>query len=636
MRRILAVGLVGVLLAGACSGGDDDAGAGSEEPAEASEDGGTWTILQYDMADTDLEPFMMEDLEEMGTVGSAGDLSLVALVDRSPDYGDDPVLGLDAWAGAKVLQIGADGSADVLDDLGDVDLGDPATLADFLGEQLAANPADHYGLVISDHGASWPGVGPDETSGEDTLDLGEIRQGIADGLDEAGVEQLDLLGFDACLMASYEVASTLQPVAHRLVASSELEPGHGWDYGSLQAAAEGASVDELGSAIVEGFLAQSEDEGDDADVTLAVLDLDRMADVDDALADLSGALADGASDLAPVVGRTLATTPSYGRSPDPDEDSHMTDLGAFASALDDDEVAVADEAEALLSALDDVVVTKVAGPQASEFSGLSIYFPPALDEFDDEYRTLPGAEAWTGFLDAFYDAGESLDVTRRPTFQQGDLTAAFDDDGLTVSGTLALAEQADNVAEATITYGIVDPDGTVTYIGDEPAELSDDHPGEVEASYDLTSLTLGDGEDTTYAYLSLTDDEQDDGYTIDVPMSYTPPDGGAEVEDVLLEVTVDEDGDVTDETYYGYDDAAGTYGELTADPTGIIRPDLLVVGPDGTTTWTPATDVGLFADLPNLEYDLPSLPSGTRLRVELSVTDFGGRRQARSIDVTVP
>ena len=41
--------------------------------------------------------------------------------------------------------------------------------------------------------------------------------GISTGLADAGVEKLALLGFDACLMATYEVASTLAPLADRVI-----------------------------------------------------------------------------------------------------------------------------------------------------------------------------------------------------------------------------------------------------------------------------------------------------------------------------------------------------------------------------------------------------------------------------------
>lgn len=38
----------------------------------------------------------------------------------------------------------------------------------------------------------------------------------------------ELIGFDACLMSSIEIASRLQGVARYMVASEEIEPEWGW------------------------------------------------------------------------------------------------------------------------------------------------------------------------------------------------------------------------------------------------------------------------------------------------------------------------------------------------------------------------------------------------------------------------
>ena len=194
-RRGAAGLLFGIILLGASA-------CSFEADADASSAGaGSWTVLTYSIADTDLEPYMMVDVDEMGQVGSSENLSIVALVDRAADYSSDPVLGLDDWAGGKLLEIN-EGSATELEDLGDVNTGDPAVLADFITRGIEEYPADNYALIISDHGASWPGVGGDESSDYDSLSLSEIDDALATGLDAAGVDKLDLLGFDACLMAT--------------------------------------------------------------------------------------------------------------------------------------------------------------------------------------------------------------------------------------------------------------------------------------------------------------------------------------------------------------------------------------------------------------------------------------------------
>ena len=485
-KRLMA-GLVVAMLATACSGGSDDEGASDES-------GGTWTLLQYQMADTDLEPYMMEDVDEMGGVGSNDNLDIVALIDRSADYGDDPVLDLGAWVGAKIVHIG-EGTAEVLEEPGDLDLADPQTLADFISYGIEAYPADHYALVISDHGASWPGVGPDEGSENDTLNLGELENGIRSGLEAAGADKLDLLGFDACLMASYEVASTMAPLADRLIASSELEPGHGWDYGSLEVAADnGATADELGTALVDGFLAQAQDTGNDADVTLSLLDLTQMDAVDAAMAEFTAALAERTATVSPVVGRRLARNPGYGKSPDPAEDKFLTDLGALVASVGIDALDVSDQADSVLKALNAAVVHKVSGPQAPDHSGLSIYFPPSAQFFDPAYDEIPAnAGGWGDFLTAYYDAGAAIPAEQHPAFSSEDGTITIDEDGLTFDGVIDLAG-ADNIVDATISYGIIGDDGSITFLGDEYAELADDGGG-VIGTYDLTSLSITDGED---------------------------------------------------------------------------------------------------------------------------------------------
>ncbi|MGY1752060.1 clostripain-related cysteine peptidase [Blastococcus sp. SYSU D01042] len=623
-----------VLVAAGCTSGSEEPAA--EPAADAAVEGEGWTVLVYSIADTDLEPYLLADLEEFAEVGSGENLQVAAMVDRAEDYSSDPLLGLEDWVGAKYVSLGQ-GRAEELDDLGDVDTGDPGPLADFLAQGIADHPAEHYALVISDHGASWPGVGGDEGSGMSTLTLEELRDGITDGLDRAGLDRLDLLGFDACLMATYETASTLAPVADRMIASQELEPGHGWDYGAFQVAADDpdVDVDTLSAAIVDGFAAQAQAEGTAADITLSVVDLDRMAAVDDALAEFSDALGSRAADVAPVVGRERAEVLSFGRDPDPEVDTHMADLGLLAAEIGVDALDVSDEADALIRAIGDAVTYEVAGPAAVGASGLSIYFPPTEDLLDEDYASVESAQAWSGFLDSYFEAGSAIPADRQPVFTADGAETFFDQDGLNLFGTFDAAA-ADNVVWSSISYGQVGDDGSVTFFGEEQAEVADDGSGDVLGIYDLTVMTISDGIDTSYAYLTLGYDDEAEIATIDVPLAYYEPGEAEEYRDVTLTITFDPaTGDVLNETYYGYT-AAGTYGELSADPEGIVVPKLLVVAADGTASWEPATDVGLYADLPALQYDFEPLESGTPLYAELSVTDFGGNSDSVSAEVVVP
>ena len=610
-------------------------GCGSD--SDVAGDGGTWTVLAYEIADTDLEPFMMADVGEMGEVGSQENLSIVSLVDRADGYSDEAVLGLDDWVGGKLLEITA-GGAEELEDLGDVNTGDPQVLADFIARGVAEYPADNYALIISDHGASWPGVGGDESAEDDTLSLAEIGDGIGAGLADAGLERLDLLGFDACLMATYEVASALAPLADRMLASQELEPGHGWDYSALEIAARGATVDELGGALIDGFEAQAQEQETDAAITLSLVDLTRMSDVDDALTALTDRLIERVAGVSPVIGRTLASTLGFGTSPDPDQDSFMSDLGILAAEIGVDALDVSDAADDLVRVINDAVVDKVDGQATRGATGLSIYFPPTAAHFDDSYTELAVGGGWTDFLSSYYGEGAAIPVEAQAQFAVGDAETSFGDEGLTISGTFELASE-DNLASSHIRYGLVESDGSVTYIGEEPAEITDDGSGEAVGVYDLTTLTISDGEDTANAYLQLTTAEDGSFVTFDVPMAYYAADdeNGETYQNALLSIVLDgESGDITAETYYSYDEATGNYGELSTDADGIIVPEVLNVLADGTEQWISTSESGLYSDLPNLVYDLEDLDSGAQLYIELWVTDFGGNTDMVSAVVTVP
>jgi hypothetical protein len=596
-----------------------------------------WTVLVYSIADTDLEPFMMDDVAEMGSVGSGPGLNIVGLVDRSADYSADPVLGLDDWQGAKLLHV-QPGSADVLAELGDVNTGDPQLLADFITTGITNYPAAHYALIISDHGASWPGVGGDESSGLDGLSLAEIETGIQAGLTGAGLDKLDLLGFDACLMATYEVASELAPYADRLLASQELEPGHGWDYGTLRLLNDnpGTDVDTLGKALIDGFEAQAKAEDTAAEITLSLVDLTEMGAVDAAMNEFTTALTARAAALGPIIGRERAKVLSFGRNPDPANDTHMVDLGILVSEIGIDALDVSNQADTVIRAINDTVIDSVTGAATRGATGLSIYFPPQQTWFSSDYYAVEAAAGWSAFLDAYYTGGASIPAEEQPQFEGNDADIFFDEDGLNVSGVFDLAA-AGNITTATIDYGTVDADGTVTFIGVEPAAVADDGSGRALGIFDLTVLTISDGQDTAYAYLDMRVDDESGLATIDVPLAYYPPgDDSAGYDDVLLSLVFDSDGNIVSETYYVYNDETDTYGELTTEPDGIIVPLVYQSNPDGTGEWVPTSDVGLYADLPNLVYDLEPLTSGTQLYVELTVSDFGGNEDFVSAYTAVP
>jgi hypothetical protein len=164
-----------------------------------------------------------------------------------------------------------------VENLGQVNMLDAGTLADFIDFSASNFPANRYGLVFWDHGGgSVYGYGYDEMYPDAYMFLPDI----ASALSSSGVK-FDMIGFDACLMGTLETAYMLEPYADYMIGSEETEPGYGWNYTPwLSALGQNTSIDtvELGAAIVDSFISQNT-----PDQTLSVVSLREIPYVYDVL-----------------------------------------------------------------------------------------------------------------------------------------------------------------------------------------------------------------------------------------------------------------------------------------------------------------------------------------------------------------
>ena len=110
------------------------------------------------------------------------------------------------------------------DVLPDADMGSADTLADFLKFGKENFDADHKVFIFWDHGGgSVGGVCQDERT-NNMLSLNDIRtafEKIYSPSDEN--PPFEMIGFDACLMASYDTAHNLHGLTKYMTASEEVE-----------------------------------------------------------------------------------------------------------------------------------------------------------------------------------------------------------------------------------------------------------------------------------------------------------------------------------------------------------------------------------------------------------------------------
>ncbi len=148
-----------------------------------------------------------------------------------------------------------------------------STLQEFLEYGKKNYKANRTMLIFWDHGGgSLSGYGYDEKySGSGSMTLADIDKTLA----KVNMK-FDIIGFDACLMATAENALMLSKYADYMVASEETEPGVGWYYTNwLTELSKNTSLSSLqiGKKIADDFVDECARSCAGQKTTLSVIDL---------------------------------------------------------------------------------------------------------------------------------------------------------------------------------------------------------------------------------------------------------------------------------------------------------------------------------------------------------------------------
>lgn len=273
-------------------------------------------------------------------------------------------------------------------------------------------PAERYALILWDHGASWAGIAFDDTDGKDGINMPELDAALRTIQQQTG-RRIDLIGFDACLMAQIDVALVVAPYADVFVASAELEPNTGWAWDLLlRRLVENPQQDAatFGKGIVESYR-EFYEKRDDPTVTLSAFDLTRANDLRQKLNALSDAMLKGLGESYSAIAEARSFVDVYSQ-PSPEEFSAV-DLGHFARLVVDRGArpAVANPARALFEAIDQARIAEWNGGFHANSTGLSIFFPQYPHLYPPIYgqgSPLPQQTSWGDFLNAFHTANTGL------------------------------------------------------------------------------------------------------------------------------------------------------------------------------------------------------------------------------------
>ncbi|MGH8081678.1 MAG: clostripain-related cysteine peptidase [Lysobacter sp.] len=408
----------------ACCGAAIAAKAPSKPTPKATQ--AEWNVLVFMNGKNNLEQFTVHNWDQMAKVGSSDKVNILVEYGRIAGY----YTGNGNWTGVKRYRVKKGDkpiAANALMDLGksklNTDMGDKQTLAEFIKWGTENYPAKRTMLVIWNHGQGFraaPGkathrsVSFDDESGN-ALYNADVAAAIKTALGEG--KKLDIVSFDACLMAMIEPAYELRDRANFLVGSEELEPGEGWDYGFLANLAKQpatTNAEGLGKFVVDSYKNYYTN-SPSGHTTLSSIDLSKAGLVADALDSVTESLTTAAEYKAARDARKGMT---------PYDESLGVDIGGWLALLktkpiDADSKAAISDAQAALALA--VKANYSSGNNEDGLykgdTGLAVFFPQSAKEFNsdsssDGYKVsntdrpirYVQESKWPGFLKTVFSA----------------------------------------------------------------------------------------------------------------------------------------------------------------------------------------------------------------------------------------
>lgn len=410
-----------------------------------------WTLIVYVAADNDLRGFAARNIKQMAAIGSNSDLNIcVELHIRIS--GNKKISRRYYIEQNKIVHVNADDP-----NTQKMDSGDPKTLVKCCGWAIQNYPAEHYAIVLWNHGtgvidptsgriinaselftfnaiknkfeldrsigfldflnsaqcAGQRGICWDDTTGNylnnQKLDaaLAEICSKYLPG------KKIDLLGFDACLMAMLEVSNIVKKYAHILVSSQEVELGTGWNYQQVLQIFEQETPDKEAFArhIVNAYQKTYAKITDD--FTLSAINLDQINDLEENISFISTLLTECMrKQKNNTARRMVVASRDRGVCTHFNEPSYI-DMHHFYSNLQANLATLAltndQESDAMKSMLNNALMqgcslikqiafANTVGKNLSRAQGISIYFPENRVHYSYRKTTFAAQNEWPTFL----------------------------------------------------------------------------------------------------------------------------------------------------------------------------------------------------------------------------------------------
>ena len=357
---------------------------------------GKRTIMIY-MIGSDLESKYISastDIEEM--INSKADFENINILLYTG--------GTKEWYNEKIpndknalFKVTADGLV-LLEEYEESSMGNPDNIEHLLNYSYKNYKAEKYSLIFWDHGGG-PiyGYGYDEYHKRDSLTMNELQEALSNSPFGAD-NKLEFIGFDACLMASVEVAYMISDYADYMIASEETEPGDGWNYNFLGTITKNTTTYELGQNVLDYYRDYYKKTLTGKGITLSLIKLSKIDALEREINNLFKNIDENLLIDYSIISRSRSNSKTFGKN-----SSSGYDLVDLYDLIENLPSKYDNLKEKVKSAIKDAVVYQTT--DLLNTNGISIYFPyenkTDINKLLYEYKTFNFAEEYTLFIDNF-------------------------------------------------------------------------------------------------------------------------------------------------------------------------------------------------------------------------------------------
>lgn len=278
---------------------------------------GKWTILVFLNAANDLYKFSDLNVDQMERAAGNKDVRFVVQWKQTRTRFPDST-----FDGTRRYLVQADARAGVsstpIQDMGaQVDMGNAATLTEFIDWAKTYYPAQRYGLVVWNHGNGWRrrpnddgitrAVSYDDQTGN-SIQIWDLNQAL-------GPTHFDFIAWDASLMQMMEVAYEIRSHTDFVIGSEESPPGEGYPYDTILSAFRDNPDDpsrNLTKSFVDGMLGVSAYTG--RKITQSVLDTNALPALRTSVDSLARSLIANHTELQSVIPAVRQDSQAYSQT----------------------------------------------------------------------------------------------------------------------------------------------------------------------------------------------------------------------------------------------------------------------------------------------------------------------------------